>query len=448
MSWHKLTSVRYVLGTSLILLGFILDSNSNLWLLQSGWLEIYIHLPGLCGCLGSLIILLLLLRDIWVIPRLLLPSLSLTLIPELTKALDSMKTEFLQKNAESSQSVSICTEDNVLLDGVTWKNNSSETASKRWIVWFNANGFLYETILEFLQRYARSIDASFLAFSYRGVARSQHVLPFEFRDLVLDGQAAVDWLTRSESIDASQILMHGHSLGGAVATAVRLTRHPQGPLINDRSFSSLFAVTRALFLKHNPAFATVLGYGLGIILSFLFVFTFDLSLLYSFLFILVGVPATPRLCSRFPILLEYFVRLFFVLIGWNVNVTASWQSMKSQRTLVIYHPDDAIIRRSTSFSRSLASLPIPKSSYLLFELPSQQNVDGHNSLLDAFGTTTWLSVTQTIRRLLAANTDSSYDDEHIFDSSSSSYKDSGKQENRQRRLSEAARHQHLNGSRK
>ena len=103
------------------------------------------------------------------------------------------------------------------------------------------------------------MGVSFLAFNYRGVARSMGTLETS-DDLVTDGAAAIDYLLRqgvsSKNISFyfvhsffsfaswtnyywhSKILLHGHSMGGAVATKIR-AMYPDGPIINDRSFKSL-----------------------------------------------------------------------------------------------------------------------------------------------------------------------------------------------------------------
>eukprot|EP01052_Picozoa_sp_SAG31_P036296 SAG31_NODE_4508_length_3178_cov_14.175706_3_plen_275_part_00 len=59
-------------------------------------------------------------------------------------------------------------------------------------------------------------------------------------DQVDDGEAAMRFLTE-RGVLTKHILLHGHSLGGAVAVSVR-ARHPGGPVVNDRSFGTLAAV--------------------------------------------------------------------------------------------------------------------------------------------------------------------------------------------------------------
>lgn len=59
-------------------------------------------------------------------------------------------------------------------------------------------------------------------------------------------------------VPTEQILLHGHSLGGAVAVSVR-ARHPGGPVVNDRSFGTLAAVvTVHPFLQGRGVVPTVL----------------------------------------------------------------------------------------------------------------------------------------------------------------------------------------------
>jgi hypothetical protein len=71
----------------------------------------------------------------------------------------------------------------------------------RWVVWFNANGVIYEQawcfpvapsrvtcaqILDFLDIYSREIDANVIVFNYRGVGASSG-WPNTAADLTSDG---------------------------------------------------------------------------------------------------------------------------------------------------------------------------------------------------------------------------------------------------------------------
>jgi alpha/beta superfamily hydrolase len=68
--------------------------------------------------------------------------------------------------------------------------------------------------------------------------------PKRGHDLVLDGLACMDLLLK-RGIKSNNILIHGHSMGGAVATHVRAF-HPNGPIISDRSFTSIGAVVEGM----------------------------------------------------------------------------------------------------------------------------------------------------------------------------------------------------------
>jgi pimeloyl-ACP methyl ester carboxylesterase len=88
-----------------------------------------------------------------------------------------------------------------------------------------------------------ALQANILAFDYRGVGQSEGTAT-SARDLEQDTLAAYTYLTTVENAKNSQIVIHGWSLGGGAAAAVR-AKFP-GPLVSDRSFSSLGSVAKSL----------------------------------------------------------------------------------------------------------------------------------------------------------------------------------------------------------
>ena len=143
------------------------------------------------------------------------------------------------------ESVSIATEDNHVLDGMVYRESSMlkvESSRQKWIIMFLGNGAHYEHIADEARHLAVSLGRNVLIFNYRGVGRSAG-LALEETDLIKDGTACLNFLLRNYQVsDTRNVALFGHSLGGAIATAIHTTKAFQGHLINDRSFSSLASV--------------------------------------------------------------------------------------------------------------------------------------------------------------------------------------------------------------
>jgi len=87
----------------------------------------------------------------------------------------------------------------------------------------------------------RRHNAAVLIYDYRGYGKSggKPTLP----GIVQDGEAAVKWLCRREKCKAANMIMHGYSLGGAVAVQLAARFKSRG-LIVESSFSSIPAIAR------------------------------------------------------------------------------------------------------------------------------------------------------------------------------------------------------------
>ncbi len=122
--------------------------------------------------------------------------------------------------------------------------NPEPAKGQKWIVYFNGNGYVWEHNYEALKQISKETGANVLSFNYRGVGRSGGAIT-SAQDLIEDGEAAVQYLL-SQGVLPEDIVLHGHSLGGGVATAV-VAKHQGMHLVNDRSFSSLSRVVAAIF---------------------------------------------------------------------------------------------------------------------------------------------------------------------------------------------------------
>ena len=84
-------------------------------------------------------------------------------------------------------------------------------------------------------------NAAVLIYDYRGYGRSEGKPTAD--TVVLDGEAAVRWLCRREKIKPSDLVIHGYSLGGAVAVQLAAKFKARG-LIVKSSFSSLTDIVK------------------------------------------------------------------------------------------------------------------------------------------------------------------------------------------------------------
>jgi pimeloyl-ACP methyl ester carboxylesterase len=66
-------------------------------------------------------------------------------------------------------------------------------------------------------------------------------------DLVEDGRACLNYMTTKLGARPEHVLLFGHSIGGAVAAQLRADHSPSGPLVLDRTFSTLGAAGTSVF---------------------------------------------------------------------------------------------------------------------------------------------------------------------------------------------------------
>jgi hypothetical protein len=150
--------------------------------------------------------------------------------------------------------------DNALLELTVKHSRRPIEAKPIYMVKFNGNGVLLCLEDEAHQDLATELGVSIVGFNYRGVGNSKKI-PTKYQDLVVDGISVVEYVMRKLQIPAEQIILHGHSLGGSVATKVAsyFARNKQYlGLINDRSFSATAMVFEKFFLENIDATASAL----------------------------------------------------------------------------------------------------------------------------------------------------------------------------------------------
>lgn len=165
----------------------------------------------------------------------------------LTKKLQS--TEWWSGEMVEKNCLKLTTPDDIKLDALELIHQSQKNISpdkQKWILIFNSNGDLYEYTIGTMAAYGCNVGANILLFNYRGVGSSTGT-PHHPNDLLIDGETCVLYLT-SKGVKPENILLRGRSLGGAVAAQVRAL-YPEGPIIHDRSFSTLNKTIHAKYGK-------------------------------------------------------------------------------------------------------------------------------------------------------------------------------------------------------
>jgi fermentation-respiration switch protein FrsA (DUF1100 family) len=120
----------------------------------------------------------------------------------------------------------------------------SNPASKQVLLWFHGNAENIGYALEHLRALAK-IGVSILAVDYRGYGRSEGK-PDE-TGMYRDADAAYVYLEHQRHFRAQDIIIYGHSLGGAVAIDLA-SRRPCGGIIVQSSFTNVRAMARRMFL--------------------------------------------------------------------------------------------------------------------------------------------------------------------------------------------------------
>jgi len=137
------------------------------------------------------------------------------------------------------EDVWLTTADNVRVNA--WYLPAS--ASQKTLLWFHGNAENIWDGLGQLTFYPR-LGINVLAADYRGYGKSEGT-PSE-TGVYSDADAAYDYLTQVRHIPPENIIIYGHSLGGAVAIDLA-SRRPCGGLIVQSSFTSVRDMARRLF---------------------------------------------------------------------------------------------------------------------------------------------------------------------------------------------------------
>lgn len=158
---------------------------------------------------------------------------------------DAFKKAFLKNHSDISLPFNLNIADEAKIDGVAIFSNKDNLenfkakencADQKWVVFFCGNAMQYESMLNFAKEYSEEVDANVLLFNYRGVGRSKGDLHGP-EDLISDGNACMQFI-QSRDIPEKNIVLHGYSIGGAIAAQVS-SKHEKSPIVSVNSFSSL-----------------------------------------------------------------------------------------------------------------------------------------------------------------------------------------------------------------
>eukprot|EP00300_Choanocystis_sp_HF-7_P010460 c1695_g1_i1.p1 GENE.c1695_g1_i1~~c1695_g1_i1.p1 ORF type:complete len:504 (-),score=103.03 c1695_g1_i1:198-1709(-) len=121
-------------------------------------------------------------------------------------------------------------------------HSTTPAENRKWLILLCANGTFMEQQLDVAGRLSAVLGSGALAFNYRGVGQSRGKVEY-VRDLTSDGVAAMQYLLSQHGARPENVMLLGHSIGGAAAVVVRAML-PGGPILVDRSFANLADVVR------------------------------------------------------------------------------------------------------------------------------------------------------------------------------------------------------------
>jgi len=119
-----------------------------------------------------------------------------------------------------------------------------QEGARQTLLWCHGNAGNISHRLDQMKMLLGRVKANIFILGYRGYGRSQGS-PGE-EGLYKDAQAAYDYLVSQKNVKASQVVIYGQSLGGAVAIDLALAR-PCAGLIIESSFTSAKDMAKHLY---------------------------------------------------------------------------------------------------------------------------------------------------------------------------------------------------------
>ena len=113
----------------------------------------------------------------------------------------------------------------------------AEIPADRILLYFHGSALNIEANIAHARRF-HQLGFSVLLVSYRGYGKSDGAFPTEAQ-VYVDAQAAWNYLVEQKNIDAENIFIYGHSIGGAVAIQLAVNQPAAGGLIVEAAFTSI-----------------------------------------------------------------------------------------------------------------------------------------------------------------------------------------------------------------
>jgi hypothetical protein len=116
--------------------------------------------------------------------------------------------------------------------------------SDRCLIYLHGSALNIQSNITHARRF-HQMGFSVLLVSYRGYGKSDGVFPSEAK-IYADAQSAWNYLVDQRGIEARNIFIYGHSLGGAVAIQLALTHTDAAGVIVESSFTSIADMARQI----------------------------------------------------------------------------------------------------------------------------------------------------------------------------------------------------------
>lgn len=240
----------------------------------------------------------------------------------------------------------------------------SSLPPKKIIIHATGNGDCYENYMdEWLALAAKFPDCKIVGFNFRGVLGSKGYATSE-TDWIADAVALIEFY-RAQGIQTENILLNGHSLGGAVLTLAAATLHarditrlqqqgvPAVKVLNNRSFSNLPDVVISLFnrLHITPLIASV-PYGLLVACALSYPISGSIMLTASALYC-VHAALSKTISGT---LIRPGIRALLWLTFGTLSADTAAQRMPSQNIDYLVARHDPVIGKDASFHSAMSKL--------------------------------------------------------------------------------------------
>ena len=236
-------------------------------------------------------------------------------------------------------------DDGVAIDAAFWLNPQQQAipARQAWILFFLANAAVYEFGFDEYAALGNEIGANVFVFNYRGVSHSRGTI-IKCSDLVDDGLLCLNYLTTHLGAKHENILFFGRSIGGGVAAVLRARHSPTGPILSDRSFSSIGnAATSVVKLAMTSSFSVKFG--------------------------------LPKVIVQ---------GIGSAIVKFDLDAVSEWSRISGLK-LILYHTDDAIINYDVASLHKALELKYGSAYGESIRLETTQQIqDAHNVPLRDF----------------------------------------------------------------